>query len=112
MILKNFISSIKKNGIIFIMEPNPYNPIHYLASPFLYGKNWREGYSVLYSSSKRLKRILRESGVINIKRYHYGFLPTRWMLRMNSVKDWNELLCRTPLVREFSLFNLFVGTKL
>lgn len=111
IIFRNFLDTIRKGGVVFIMEPNPYNILYYLAYPFLYKKNWREGYNIVHSSSKRLKKLLELFGVRNIKTYPYGFLPTGFTTKLKLIKKFNEILCKIPFLRKFSLFNLFLGIK-
>jgi len=111
IILKNFLDSIKKDGVVFIMEPNPFNVLYYFAYPFVYKNNWREGYNVIHSSAGRLRKLLQEYNVSDIKRYHYGFFPTSFMRKIRFIGKLNNFLCRTPLIKNFCLFNFFIGIK-
>lgn len=115
LILRNFIKSIKKNGKIFIMEPNPYNLFIVLAFLFLYKvnswSNWREGFTIIYSTSARIVNLLQKYGIKSISVHHYGFLPTALIERFRFIEGLNDFLCRIPVVNKFCLFNLFVGLK-
>ena len=115
LIFKNFIKSIKKNGKIFIMEPNPYNPLIYLAFLFLYSdnswSNWREGFNIIHSTSGRIAKLLEKYGLKSVSVHRYGFLPTSLIARFRFIEGLNEFLCRIPVINNFSLFNLFVSIK-
>lgn len=110
-VVRNFSKLIKRGGKLFIMEPNPLNPLYYLAYPSIYKDNWREGFNIIHSSKGRLIALLKEIGMDNIEVFHHSFLPTSFVNYWSFVKYINKFLCSIPGIKNFSAFHLITASK-
>lgn len=110
-VLNNFVRLIKPGGKLFIMEPNPLNPLYYIFYPFVYKNNWREGYNIINSRKGLIIKHLKLMGIENIKVYHHSFLPTSFINKVEIVKEVNKFLCELPIIKNFSAFNIIIAIK-
>lgn len=111
VILGRIKSSLKENGKLIIFEMNPWN---LLFIPFLISigqikshltfEYWR-------SNIFTLKRILYKNGFRLINQERWGWLPTALYNYSTKFKEVNEILNKTPLLKQFTAFNVLTLTK-
>jgi len=111
LMLRNMAKMIKKGGKIFIMEPNPLNPLYLFFYPFVYKNNWREGFNVVNSRIGILEKDLTRSGVKILVVAHYGFLPAFLINKIKYVKNINYFCSHLPILKLFSSFNMILGER-
>lgn len=117
LIISNIIRSVKKGGRIYILEPNPLNPLYFL----LYLERWilnKKGVNrwstengFLRSFIWKLKHDLKNSGLKRVESRWYSYLPSRFANYCPLVLRFNEQMNKIPLVRLFSAFIWLKGDK-
>lgn len=110
-IFSNFVQAIKPGGYILLVEPNPYNPLFYFFYLF-YPVVQRDNIKFFLGSSPfRLKKILRNMGLVNIQIHRVGFLPLRFMKKIPQTQFFNEFINKTPVLNIFSSFSYITAYK-
>jgi len=110
-IFKNFVSSVKKGGIVVVSQPNPFNPLFYPFFIFSNTISWDVEKNFVKYNLSNLKKLFSEIGLKKITYEYYGMLPTRWMNKFPRIYEVNKWLCRLPVIRHFSAFIFIRGVK-
>jgi len=110
-IFSNFVSSVKKGGVVVVAQPNPFNPLYYPFYLFFSAASWAVEKNFLKYSLPALKRLFSEIGLKEIRYEYYGMLPTRWINQFPYIYRINTWLCRLPIVRHFAAFIFMRGVK-
>lgn len=110
-IFSNLIKGVRRGGTVLIIEPNPLNPFYY---PFYWFSNqvsWEIEKTFMKSSEFNLKRIFKKLGLVDIEIEYMGFLPNRFINKIESVKYLNSLVNSIPILNKFSSFIYIKGKK-
>ena len=110
-ILLNLYKSLKPDGMLLIIEPNPLNIFFYPFYFFHPKTQWNIEKHFLKSNEKNLRRIFRRLGLKDIKVDYFGFLPNRLINVFPFVNKINYNLNKMPLVKKFSAFIFIRGVK-
>lgn len=110
-IFKNFLQTIKKNGKVLILDPNPLCPLLYPYYWFYPGVDWQVEKNFLSSNRWNMVHILQLLGLKNVRVIQYGFFPGRLMDRFPFVKYLNMFFYKIPLLNYFSSFTFFYAEK-
>lgn len=117
LILKNIAISLKKGGSIYILEPNPLNPLFYLIYFWRWLNNsqglnrWSTEKGFLRSNIWNLKKSLKKMGISEIENKWYGYLPSRFANYVPFVLELNKLLNTIPFCKLFSAYIWIKGKK-
>ena len=103
-IFKNMVSCVKEGGIITIVQPNPLNPLFYLFYLFSKQADWHIEKNIWRFNLKRLQRLLKKTGLVDVTYKYYGFLPTRWINKAPFIYKINSLLNKLPGIQHLSAF--------
>ena len=110
-IFANLVASVKRGGIVTVVQPNPLNPLFYIYYLFSDMASWQLERRIMKYGLFSLKKLLSESGLKEIKYDYYGMLPTRWANIFPFIYHINAFLCKIPVVRRFSAFIFIKGVR-
>lgn len=110
-ILSNLLKSVKKNGEIVLIEPNPLNIFYYPFYLFSDQVSWEIEKTFLGSSEKNLRKILKGMGLKNIEVSYMGFFPNRFVNNWFFIYYINSAINKIPLLSKFSAFVYIKGYK-
>jgi 2-polyprenyl-3-methyl-5-hydroxy-6-metoxy-1,4-benzoquinol methylase len=117
IIFKNIVNSIKSNGQVVALEPNPLNPFYYLLYFWRWLNNssnvnrWQTEKGMLFTNAQNLKKLFQESGLNNITIRRYAFLPSKSGNYFPLLLSLNDFIVKIPLLKEFSAFIWIKGVK-
>lgn len=110
-IFSNFVKSVKKGGTVVIIEPNPLNPFYYPFYWFSDQVSWEIEKTFMKSSEANLRRILKEIGLVDVEVSYMGFLPNRFINKIECIKYLNGFVNSFPLLNKFSSFIYIKGKR-
>ena len=114
-IMKNIATALKPGGQIAIIEPNPFCPLYY---PWYFLKEvtgqdrgrWQVEKNFLDSTPAKLTALLNDANFKNIEMARYAVIPSRLTIT-KSIVWFNDLLLKTPLIKNMSAFIWFKARK-
>lgn len=114
-IFKNFLETIKPEGKVLLLEPNPLNPLFYPYYIFIHsipGWNKRQ---IFYNNRWHLTKVMKAMRLDKIKVIPYGFFPESIVNNSHAgnyiVRFINKAVNRIPIINLISAFNFYVAEK-
>ncbi len=117
IIVRNVVKALKKDGNIFLLEPNPLNPLYYLSyfCRWLFNmrdvNRWSIEKGFLRSSIWELKEIFQDLGIGAFENRWYGYLPSRFAIHLPFVLKFNLMMNKIYFLRLFSAYIWLKGKK-
>lgn len=110
-IITNLVASLKKGGVLAIIEPNPLNPLFYPFYAFNSKTKWDIEKHFVKSNEINLKRIFSKLNFCKLKIDYFGFLPSRLINKFPFIEKVNNFLNKMPIIKKLSAFIYIKGVK-